>query len=86
VIPTEVNIYETFNPDQIVKVELVDVVSGYHEIYTNVPFAASQCPYILSIPVLGADFTVSGIRITIDQSKMGNWNEIDAVELVGINQ
>jgi hypothetical protein len=86
VIPTEVNIYETFNPDQIVKVELVDVVSGYHEIYTNVPFAASQCPYILSIPVPFVDFTVSGIRITIDQSKIGNWNEIDAVELVGINQ
>jgi hypothetical protein len=82
--PTQVNIFQTYYPDQVVKVELIDSVSGYHEIYTASPEAMDECPYVLSIPVGDVDYVVAGIRITIDQSLLGNWNEIDAVELVGM--
>jgi hypothetical protein len=34
--------------------------------------------------VEGADKQVDGIRITVDQSVLQDWVEIDAVELVGI--
>jgi hypothetical protein len=82
--PVQVNIFETYYPNQVVKVELIDSVSGYHEIYSGEPAQEDTCPYVLSIPVEDADYVVAGIRVTIDQSSVGNWNEIDAVELVGI--
>lgn len=87
VIPYEVNIIQTYNPSQVVKVELIDALGQFYDvtIYESAPQAVSQCPYTLSIPVSGVDYLVMGVRITIDQSILGlGWNEIDAVELVGI--
>lgn len=84
VLPTRINIVQTFNPSQIVKVELIDTVAGYHEIYAAEPQAVDQCPYTLSIPV-DVEYQVAGLRITMDQSVLGlGRNQIDAVELVGI--
>ncbi|MGD9099814.1 MAG: hypothetical protein PVF45_04985, partial [Anaerolineae bacterium] len=41
-------------------------------------------PYTLSIP-LDVDYSVIGVKITIDQSVISaSWNEIDAVELIGV--
>ncbi|MBN1811120.1 MAG: hypothetical protein JXA14_04720 [Anaerolineae bacterium] len=82
--PMQVNIFQTYYPNQVVKVELIDSVSGYHVIYTGAPEQLDTCPYVLSIPVKNADYIVAGIRITIDQSVVQDWNEIDAVELVGV--
>jgi hypothetical protein len=81
--PTQVNIFQTYYPNQVIKVELIDSVSGYHVIYTGEPEQVDACPYVLSIPVKNADYVAAGVRVTIDQSQIGNWNEIDAVELVG---
>jgi hypothetical protein len=33
--------------------------------------------------VAGADYLAIGVRVTVDQSVIGGWNEIDAVELAG---
>jgi hypothetical protein len=82
--PTQVNIFQTYYPNQVVKVELIDSASEYHVIYTGEPESTEQCPYVLSIPVDDVDYTVVGIRVTIDQSEIMNWNEIDAIELVGM--
>jgi hypothetical protein len=83
VYPTQVNIYQTYYPNQVVKVELIDSASEYHVIYTGEPESIEQCPYVLSIQVKDADYPVAGVRITIDQMEVQDWNEIDAVELVG---
>jgi len=85
VIPTEVNIYESHTPTQIVKVELVDPSNTYHEIYTAVPEMKVDCPFVLSIQVGDADYQAVAVRITVDQSIIDlPWDEIDAVELVGL--
>jgi hypothetical protein len=86
VLPTEVNIVQTHSPDQVVKVELVDLMGTYHQIYTGEPENRwGECPYTLSIPVEGADYQVDAVKVTIDQSVIPTtWNEIDAVELVGV--
>jgi hypothetical protein len=81
--PGRVNIIQSFGPDQVVKVELHDTVGTYHTIYSGRPQMQGQCPYTLSIPVEGADYGVVGVKITVDQSVLGGWNQIDAVELVG---
>jgi hypothetical protein len=83
VYATEVVIYQTYNPSSIVKIELIDLTSGYHEVYSAQP-EARQCPQTLYISFQQTDYEVGGLRITIDQSVIGNWAEIDAVELVGV--
>jgi hypothetical protein len=82
VYATEVNIIQTYNPDQVVKVELLDTEGTYYEIYTGEPVEMAECPYTLSIAV-DTYYQVVGVKITVDQSVIGWWNEIDAVELVG---
>jgi hypothetical protein len=83
VLPTEVNIVQTYSPNQVVSVDLLDTEEEYHNIYLGEPEALDECPYTLSIAVQDADYQVVGVKITIDQSVVGLWNEIDAVELVG---
>lgn len=84
-IPTEINIVQSYNPSQVVKVEVIDPAGGSETIvYEAEPEATDECPYTLSIPVADIDYLVMGVRITVDQSVLGlGWNEIDAVELVG---
>jgi sugar lactone lactonase YvrE len=85
VVPTEINIYESYNPHQIVKVEVLDTASTYHTVYTGDPQAVDTCPYIFTVEVRNADYQAVAVKISIDQSVLGtSWNEIDAVELVGM--
>jgi hypothetical protein len=84
VFPRQVIIHITYNPSQVTRVELLDEVGNYHQVFTANSHEVAECPYILTLDV-PADLGVKvvGVRITIDQSVIGNWNEIDAVELVG---
>ncbi|NPV67006.1 MAG: hypothetical protein HPY64_07670 [Anaerolineae bacterium] len=92
VIPTQINIYQTFNPGAIVLVEVlpadgsapIPVFRGYD--------LTTACPGVLTVdvgatvePVVppGGGAPVDTVRITLDQALINNWNEIDAVELVG---
>jgi hypothetical protein len=84
VIPTQVNIVQSYNPSFVVKVELRDVNGSTHEVYVDNGARIDTCPYVLSIPVDNADYQAMAVRITIDQSDLIDWNEIDAVELVGM--
>ncbi len=85
VVPTEINIYQTQNPDQVVMVEVVDANMTYHIVYESTPTDRSydKCPYVLTIPVENDYEGVTKVKISVDQSELENWNEIDAVELVG---
>jgi hypothetical protein len=83
---SEIRIVQTYNPDQVVKVDLIDMQGEYINVYTGTPKQVDHpCPYVLSIPVSRSDILAQGVRITIDQSILGlGWNEIDAVEFVGL--
>jgi hypothetical protein len=85
VLPTEVNIYQNYNPNQVIQVALRDLEGNYQTVYLGTPQDESDdCPFVLNIPIEGIDWQVDGVKITIDQSVLGDWCEIDAVELVGI--
>ena len=88
VVPTEINIIQTHSPDQVVQVEVIDTGGAYHTVYTGEPENLWElCPYTLSVPITDMDVAVDGIKITIDQSVIDtSWNEIDAVELVGLTE
>jgi hypothetical protein len=82
---TAVNIIQSFNPSQVVKVELIGALDRSIEIYNQPPTQVDQpCPYTLQIPIEKTSGRFDALRISIDQSKLGlGWNQIDAVELVG---
>jgi hypothetical protein len=84
VVPTQINIYETHSPGFIVEVEVIDEGGFYYTVWEGDPDPSDECPRIFSIDVIGIEFPVMGVRINLDQSDGGSWNEIDAVELVGI--
>ena len=86
VYPLEIVIHESYNPDQVVKVEVFDQeTGGYYAVMQKNPIQVDRpCPYQLVIPVEGIDFRTNLVRITVDQSQLGQgWNEIDAVQLIG---
>ena len=82
---TGINIVQTFNPNQVVQVDLVGTFGRSVTVYSGTPYAVDQpCPFTLAIPVKRTEGRYNRLRITVDQSALGlGWNEIDAVELIG---
>jgi hypothetical protein len=82
---TAINILQTFNPNQVVKVELIGPFDRSFEIFNQSAVQVDQpCPFTLPIPVEKTEGRFDTVRITVNQSVLGlGWNQIDAVELVG---
>lgn len=83
VIPTGVNIYENHSPGFINRVEVRDDRGLYHTVWEGTPGEVEECPRVFSVAVSGVDVSVNAVRISLDQSDGGYYDEIDAVELVG---
>jgi len=85
VIPTKVNIYQTYNPNQVVKVSVKSEDGEEFLVYDKPPKIEELCPFNLSIPISGIEKRVVAVYVEVDQTVLNmGWNEIDAVELVGI--
>jgi hypothetical protein len=81
---TLVRVLQTYNPTQIVKIELIEPNGTAHVVHNEKPKQVT-CPQTLSISFQKTAYKVNRVKITIDQSVLGlGWNEIDAVELVGV--
>jgi hypothetical protein len=80
--PTMIRIHENWSPGSIVKVEVKDAAGQYTVVYTA-PVTSPGCPHTLEIPVSGVAARISAVRISVDQLAHQDWNEIDAVQLVG---
>jgi hypothetical protein len=83
VVPTQIQIFETYNPGSIVKVEIRDLDGSFHTVYETSPAVIESCPSTLNIDLEDIDYKVNAVLITVDQSVLMNWNEIDAVQLTG---
>lgn len=86
VIPYEVTVWQTYNPSQVVEITGIDEKGNEYLIWAGEPYTAYYCPYDLLITIEpDKEVYINKLRITVDQTVMGlGWNEIDAVELVGI--
>jgi hypothetical protein len=81
-VPSAVNVVETYNPGYIRTI----TVSGAGQtatVYNNTPAATTPCPSTLNIPISGVAFPVSTVAVTVDQTTLNSWAEIDAVSLTG---
>jgi hypothetical protein len=81
--PTEIQIHEVWAPGSIVKVEVKDTLGAYHTVYTATPQRGAGCLRTLRIPVTTFTEPVTTVRLTVDQRITNDWNEIDAVRLLG---
>jgi tetratricopeptide (TPR) repeat protein len=85
VIPSQVNIYQTYNPGSIIRVELGNTETSQ---IIAIPDSAdppgnTPCPGVFTLDVSGITSPVNAVIIYLDQTIGRGWNEIDAVELVG---
>lgn len=84
----EIEVIQSFNPDQVVKIEVQDQNDQFQVVYESQPRQIDRpCPYALTVSFPVLDYKTNTIRITVDQSVLGlGWNEIDAVQLVGVDE
>lgn len=84
VFASQVNIYQNHQPGFITQVDLLDEEKKYTTVYTGTAALQPTCPYVLEVKFTPTRFRIVGVKLTVDQRGGANWNEIDAVELVGI--
>jgi hypothetical protein len=78
-----VDIYETFNPGAIVKVELIDTTGRGHLIWEGKGGSAGDSARVFGVKNGIVTVPCQGVRITLDTDSVGGWNEIDAVSITG---
>ena len=88
VMPAEVNIYQTYNPGAITRVELALSTEDATYVLDDSadPPGNTECPGVFTIDATGLDTPVDTVIIYLDQTITDNWNEIDAVQLRGVPQ
>lgn len=84
VIPTELHIYQNFGRGSIDGVELIPEEGRNIRIRGAVDDEDDECPGVFSLVFDDIEEPVIGAVIQVDQRNLEEWNEIDAVELVGI--
>ncbi|OGO24637.1 MAG: hypothetical protein A2Y54_03045 [Chloroflexi bacterium RBG_16_51_16] len=82
VIPTRIVIYESYNPGAIFMVEVLGF-SGAPAVYQGDPKVIAECPYQMIIDIMDVKEPTAAITLTLDQENEA-WNQIDAVELIGV--
>jgi hypothetical protein len=85
VIPTEVNIHQNFGRGSITEIELIPNDGSRNiRMRGTADDEDDECPGVFSVRIDDVEDAIIGVVITVDQRDAGKWNEIDAVELVGI--
>ena len=83
VYATAINIHQTYGRGAVSRVTIVDA-SGTAEIVWEGTDEPAPCPGLLAVLVPPTSIQVATVRIDLDESRTGTWNQIDAVELVGV--
>lgn len=82
---TSIRIRQTAAPGAISRIELIDTSDVTHVVWKGVddtPYAKDTIGWFIR-DVAKTSYLVKGARITLDTARVWNWNEIDAVQLVG---
>ncbi len=80
---TEVRVYQTLGRGAISRIVLI-TEGGEQDVVWEGTDALEPCPGYLSASFPRTDYRVIAVRVDLDQSRTGFWNEIDAVELIGV--
>lgn len=84
VIPAGIEIYESYNPGAIVRIEVLDPnTDEWVVVWEGTADTAGEDVAVFSPALAAVDFATDQVRLTIDEPAVSGWNEIDAVKLVG---
>ncbi len=83
VYATEVRIHQTLGRGAISRVSLVTEAGVAQRIWEGED-ADRTCPGMLIVTVPQTIERIVGVHIDLDESRTGFWNQIDAVELIGV--
>jgi hypothetical protein len=84
VVPTGLQVYQTFNIGFISQINVVDTFGEVHTVYQAAAQGSPACPATLPISI-EADYPANIVVIFVDQTSLVNGHpQIDAVELLGI--
>lgn len=83
VYATEVRIYQTLGRGAIFRVSLVNEDGAAQRIWEGEDTDLT-CPGMLIVTVPQTAERIVGVNIDLDESRTGFWNQIDAVELIGV--
>jgi hypothetical protein len=83
VYPVAVRIHQTYGRGAISRVTLIGSDGVGLTVWEGVDVPA-PCPGVLDVRVQLTTTLVSELRVDLDESRTGTWNQIDAVELVGV--
>jgi hypothetical protein len=79
---SQLNIYQTYGRGAISRVTLYDANDNPDVVWEGED-SQVPCPGVLSVPIPEKSYRVSKVRIDLDESRTGYWNQIDSVELIG---
>ena len=82
VFATKLNIHQTYGRGAISRVTLFDENDDAEVVWEGAD-NTEPCPGVLSVPIPEKPYRVTRVRIDLDESRTGYWNQIDAVELEG---
>ena len=80
--PVGIQVHENYGVSSIVSIEVRDEQGAYRTVFTATP-GYLVCPSLRAIPVTDVLVKIKAIRLTFDQRMLNDWNEVDAVGLVG---
>ncbi|HXF61975.1 MAG TPA: hypothetical protein VNK95_10170, partial [Caldilineaceae bacterium] len=84
VIPTGIEIYESYNPGAVVAVDAYNIdADEWVTLWEGEAAPAEEAYRIFSPELAGADFRTNQIRLVLDTAAVPGYNEIDAVQLFG---
>ena len=82
-----INVYETYAPGRLVKIQLLDPSGAWDTVWEGV--AADQSTFsaarIFSPPLARRQYLTQDIRLEVDNIDSTDWYEIDAVEVMSWN-
>lgn len=86
VIPAQINIYQNLGRGAIIGVEVIpDGSEGETIAIEDSADPGTDCPGIFTLNLPDDLGLIMGVIILLDESLVEGWNEIDAVELVGLD-
>ena len=80
---TEVRVYQSFGRGAVSRITVIDL-EGTTQVVWEGQDVDVQCPGVLIARMEPTATKVSTVRVDLDESRTGFWNQIDAVELVGL--
>ena len=84
--PTRVRVYQNHNPNFVSRIVITDIFGEQRVIYEQQPSSIAVCPYTLDVEVpLGGTYPANQVTVFLNQtSNTDGFNQIDAVELIGV--